>query len=124
MAEHKLDADGYQRIIVILLIIIAVLVVSLINVSKQKTAVPEGSPVVGGGGGQEIPLQADKTSPETPAVTTQTTPAPQPQPKITCKDVTSYDHNWNNDVFCTRADGSTFYTNYAGGRAADPTFER
>lgn len=51
-------------------------------------------------------------------------PAASTSGKVTCKDVTSYDHNWNNDVLCTRADGSTFYTNYAGGRAADPTFER
>lgn len=36
--------------------------------------------------------------------------------KVTCEDVTSYDYNWNNDVKCTNPDGSTFYTNYAGGR--------
>ena len=33
-----------------------------------------------------------------------------------CQDVTSYDHNWNNDMLCTRLDGSTFYTNYAGAK--------
>jgi hypothetical protein len=32
----------------------------------------------------------------------------------TCKDVTSYDYNWNNDMLCTRSDGSKFYTDYAG----------
>jgi hypothetical protein len=34
---------------------------------------------------------------------------------VTCRDVTSIDYNWNNDVLCTNLDGSTFYTNYAGG---------
>ncbi len=34
---------------------------------------------------------------------------------VICKDVTSIDHNWNNDVLCTNTDGTTFYTNYAGG---------
>jgi hypothetical protein len=34
---------------------------------------------------------------------------------VTCKDVTSIDYNWNNDVLCTRPDGATFYTDYAGG---------
>ena len=33
-----------------------------------------------------------------------------------CKDVTSYDWNWNNDMKCRRSDGSTFYTDYAGAR--------
>ncbi|NRQ50892.1 hypothetical protein [Aeromicrobium stalagmiti] len=31
-----------------------------------------------------------------------------------CADVTSYDDNWDNDVFCTREDGSQFYTSYDG----------
>lgn len=32
----------------------------------------------------------------------------------TCVDVTSYDYNWDNDMLCTRPDGSKFYTDYAG----------
>lgn len=32
----------------------------------------------------------------------------------TCEDVTTYDYNWDNDMKCTRSDGSTFYTDYAG----------
>jgi hypothetical protein len=36
--------------------------------------------------------------------------------KTTCKDVTSYDYNWNNDMKCMRPDGSVFYTNYSGAR--------
>ena len=36
--------------------------------------------------------------------------------KGTCRDVTTYDYNWNNDMLCTRPDGSTFYTNYQGAR--------
>ena len=32
----------------------------------------------------------------------------------TCKDQTSYDDNWNNDMLCKRQDGSTFETDYAG----------
>lgn len=35
-----------------------------------------------------------------------------------CKDVTSYDRNWGNDMLCTRADGSTFYASYEGARKA------
>jgi hypothetical protein len=35
-------------------------------------------------------------------------------PAGTCEDVTSYDYNWDNDMKCTRSDGSTFYTDYAG----------
>lgn len=34
-----------------------------------------------------------------------------------CEDVTSYDYDWNNDMLCTRSDGSTFYTDYAGAEA-------
>jgi hypothetical protein len=29
----------------------------------------------------------------------------------TCVDQTSYDYNWNNDMYCKRPDGSTFETN-------------
>lgn len=31
-----------------------------------------------------------------------------------CADVTSYDENWDNDMLCTREDGSQFYTSYDG----------
>lgn len=34
----------------------------------------------------------------------------------TCVDVTSWDYNWNNDMRCTRSNGSTFYTSYSGAR--------
>lgn len=40
----------------------------------------------------------------------------------TCNDVTSIDYDWDDDVLCTRPDGSQFYTNYAGGSAADSNF--
>ena len=50
--------------------------------------------------------------------------APAAQPKVSCKDVTSIDYNWGNDVLCTNPGGSTFYTDYAGGRNADPGFQR
>lgn len=30
----------------------------------------------------------------------------------TCTDVTSYDYNWENDMYCTAPDGSHFYTSY------------
>ncbi|HSX07554.1 MAG TPA: hypothetical protein VLG11_01540 [Candidatus Saccharimonadales bacterium] len=48
----------------------------------------------------------------------------QAEANSTCTDVTSFDYDWNDDVLCTKPDGSQFYTNYAGGRAADVTFER
>lgn len=41
-----------------------------------------------------------------------------------CIDVTSIDYDWNDDVLCTRPDGSQFYTNYTGGKSADTTFEK
>jgi len=41
-----------------------------------------------------------------------------------CTDVTSIDYDWNDDVLCTRPNGTQFYTNYAGGRAVDAIFER
>ena len=34
-----------------------------------------------------------------------------------CEDVTSYDNNWDNDMRCTRPDGSVFYTDYDGAAA-------
>ena len=37
----------------------------------------------------------------------------------TCVDVTSYDYNWDNDMLCTRSDGSRFYTDYAGAARAE-----
>jgi hypothetical protein len=39
-----------------------------------------------------------------------------------CTDVTSYDYDWDDDVLCTRPDGSQFYTNYACGHAVDSAF--
>lgn len=36
-----------------------------------------------------------------------------------CEDVTTYDYDWDNDMFCTREDGSTFYTDYEGARQAE-----
>jgi len=40
-----------------------------------------------------------------------------------CIDVTSYDHDWDDDVICTRPDGTKFYTDYAGAKASDPAFK-
>lgn len=33
---------------------------------------------------------------------------------VTCKDVTSYDYNWDNDMLCTSPDGKQFHTSYEG----------
>ena len=30
----------------------------------------------------------------------------------TCTDATSYDYNWDNDMYCTAPDGTHFYTSY------------
>ncbi|MCL3836249.1 hypothetical protein [Aeromicrobium duanguangcaii] len=38
----------------------------------------------------------------------------EPRDATTCVDVTSQDHNWDNDMLCTRPDGSTFHTSYEG----------
>jgi RecG wedge domain len=43
---------------------------------------------------------------------------------VTCQDVTSIDYNWDNDVLCTKPDGSTFYTDYSGGHKYDANFSR
>jgi hypothetical protein len=32
----------------------------------------------------------------------------QPGARGTCEDVTSHDYNWDNDMKCTRSDGSVF----------------
>lgn len=37
-------------------------------------------------------------------------------PEFACVDVTSHDHDWNNDMLCTRSDGSEFHTSYEGAR--------
>ena len=34
-----------------------------------------------------------------------------------CVDVTSYDYNWDNDMLCTRPDGTQFHTDYDGANA-------
>lgn len=55
-----------------------------------------------------LPLSEDNSSAQPEAVEEQ---------KGSCIDVTSYDHNWNNDMLCTRPDGTKFYTDYAGARS-------
>lgn len=35
-------------------------------------------------------------------------------PEGYCRDVTSYDNNWDNDMLCTDEYGRQFYTDYAG----------
>ena len=36
-----------------------------------------------------------------------------------CKDVTSYDHNWNNDMKCTSSKGNVKYTSYEWARVLE-----
>lgn len=36
--------------------------------------------------------------------------------ETTCDDVTSYDDNWDNDMLCTRPDGTQFSTSYDGAK--------
>ena len=36
--------------------------------------------------------------------------------RTSCIDVTSNDRNWDNDMLCTRPDGSKFYTSYSGAK--------
>ncbi len=42
--------------------------------------------------------------------------AEEPTPDKKCVDVTTLDDNWDNDMLCTRRDGTTFYTDYAGAK--------
>jgi hypothetical protein len=72
-----------------------------------------------------VPAKTPTITTSSETGTTQTSPPTETlTAKVSCKDVTSIDYNWNNDVLCTRLDGSTFYTDYAGGYAADPDFTR
>jgi micrococcal nuclease len=48
-------------------------------------------------------------------------PPPPPPGAGKCEDVTSYDYNWDNDMKCTRSDGSIFYTDYAGAERFEST---
>ena len=69
--------------------------------------------------------ESNSTTPQsTQPATVKPVAPPASSPKTNCVDVTTYDRNWNNDVRCTRPDGSVFYTNYAGGSSNDPTFTR
>ncbi|MBM9460467.1 hypothetical protein JK386_11185 [Nocardioides sp. zg-536] len=61
-------------------------------------------------------------APDTPFEPPSVPPGPDPwrEPEDVpgaCRDVTSYDYNWDNDVLCTRSDGSQFYTSYEGADA-------
>lgn len=38
----------------------------------------------------------------------------KPEGKYTCTDVTSYNYNWQDDMYCTAPDGTHFYTSYEG----------
>jgi hypothetical protein len=44
-------------------------------------------------------------------------PSEPERTETTCIDVTSIDQNWDNDMLCTRPDGSEFYTDYEGASA-------
>lgn len=38
----------------------------------------------------------------------------KPEGKFSCTDVTSYNYDWQDDVYCTAPDGTQFYTSYEG----------
>lgn len=95
---------------VILLIIAVILLVVLINKNDDNLNENRAAENTISNEAEALPDDTD----ETPAVTT---PKPKPKPKGSCEDVTSYDYNWDNDMLCTRPDGSTFYTDYAGAEA-------
>ncbi|MBR2841228.1 hypothetical protein IKE80_00355 [Candidatus Saccharibacteria bacterium] len=40
-----------------------------------------------------------------------------PASRYTCVDVTSYDYDWDNDMYCASPNGTHFYTNYEGAEA-------
>jgi hypothetical protein len=98
------EIKNYQTAVVILVIVILGLVILLVRLRSNSNGTI--TPVTTGT--SAVPATSD-TTPAAQAATT------APEPKVTCRDVTSYDHNWNNDVLCTNPNGSTFYTNYAGG---------
>lgn len=43
-----------------------------------------------------------------------TLPEDEMPKKYSCQNVTSYDYNWGNDMYCTSPDGTGFYTSYEG----------
>jgi Tfp pilus assembly protein PilV len=111
MTDKNSDTSGYQVVIAILVIVVVILGVVLIKSHERKTGSANQ--------GQETYTTTDAKATDTPPETQQSNKDEAPavsSPKVTCKDVTSYDHNWDNDVLCTNPDGSTFYTDYAGGR--------
>lgn len=98
---------------IILLIIAIVLLIVLIN-KNNDSALNENRATESTKSDEAEALPEDTSTYKSPAATT---PKPEPKPKGSCRDVTSYDYNWDNDMLCTRPNGSTFYTDYAGAEA-------
>ena len=82
--------------------------------SPASSPTTDSTPTSRTGSSTVQPANVGNNSFETDTETTSRTVTPVS--KGTCIDVTSYDNNWNNDMKCTRPDGTVFYTDYAGAR--------
>jgi spore germination protein YaaH len=119
MSQHNTDSTPWIVATVALAFIVLLLGVSLYAANKEDTSKAASTPTT-----SNTSTTGELTDSTTaPAATITPVATPAAKTTASCDDVTSYDHNWQNDVKCTRPDGSTFYTDYAGGREADPSFE-
>jgi hypothetical protein len=110
MSYQETEANIYKAVITVLLIAILVIVTIVIGNNS--------SPASNTASESQIEANKAHTSTQTDTFTpVSPTPPPASTRKGSCKDVTSYDYNWDNDMLCTRPDGTTFYTDYAGARA-------
>lgn len=103
MSSNQNESTFYQvfiSVLVVLIIIAGAYIFSTSNKESGEIDRPDVQPV-----GSTAPLTTQSNS--------------QSSSETTCKDVTSYDYNWDNDMLCTRPDGSTFYTDYDGARKYD-----
>ena len=104
-----------------LLLLLGVVVVTV----AAAVVLDGGDPVRPGPPSPRLPTASGST---TPKARSESVPAAQAAPPDsappsagtngsaagTCEDVTTYDYNWDNDMKCTRSDGSIFYTDYDG----------
>jgi hypothetical protein len=119
MSSREPQDNIYQTIAITLGVIIIVLLVLLVSAADRNNSTIHRADTE-----TTLPDIPNTTSPIDAQPNTVSTREVEATPKTTCIDVTSIDYNWDNDVLCTRPDGSKFYTDYAGGHANDPSFER
>lgn len=126
MSNQEPGANFYHIVIIVLVVAVGALSVKLISLSRQNDQGNISASSHKTTGSNQGPGSTTGTDQQASGTTTSetNTSTSYNSDKTTCQDVTSYDYNWENDVLCTRPDGSTFYTDYAGGYSNDPNFQR